>query len=62
MAVPVVFTCIGAALLALFCVKRIKGSSPTVAMIKALVSKKHAGIFEEMAKADAELYAQNTKA
>lgn len=38
MTVPIVFTCIGAALLALFCVKRIKGSSPTVAMIKALVS------------------------
>lgn len=31
-------------------------------LIKALVSKKHAGIFEEMAKADAKLYEQNTKA
>ncbi|MBQ6543785.1 MAG: lysoplasmalogenase [Clostridia bacterium] len=38
MFVPLIFTCIGAILLGVFCFKRIKGSSPTVAMIKALVS------------------------
>ena len=38
MTVPIIFTAIGAGLLALFCVKRTKGSTPTVAMIKALVS------------------------
>ena len=38
MIVPYFFTGIGAALLAVFCVKRTKGSTPIVAMIKALVS------------------------
>lgn len=38
MTIPILFTCAGAVLLVFFCVKRVKGATPFVAMIKALVS------------------------
>lgn len=38
MIIPILFSCVGAILLVFFCIKRVKGATPFVAMIKALAS------------------------
>lgn len=38
MLMPIVFTCVGAVLLVCFCIKRVKATTPGIAMIKAMVS------------------------